>query len=144
MVFIFLRALRDLLIVTDECVYDNGEDWPKRHWIVDARIETNLVPISTLPMPPVEDYASRGGRYGGHNVHENRPGPSFQSDEIIISSFFNGGVRVHDIRDPYEPKEIAHYVPETPENAPFGSVQINDVYVDENATVYAADRWSGG
>jgi hypothetical protein len=24
---------RGLMIVTDECVYDNGEDWPKRHWI---------------------------------------------------------------------------------------------------------------
>lgn len=135
---------RGLLIVTDECVYDNGADWPKRHWIVDARIEDRLVPISTLPMPAVEDYAPRGGRYGGHNVHENRPGPSFRSSEIIVSSFFNGGVRVHDIRDPFEPKEIAHYVPETPPNSRIGSIQINDVYVDENAIVYAVDRWTGG
>lgn len=135
---------RDLLIITDECVMDNGEDWPKRHWIVDARIEDKLVPISTLPMPPVEDFASRGGRYGGHNVHENRPGPSFRSSEIIISTFFNGGIRVHDIRDPYEPKEIAYYVPETPPNSTVGSIQINDVYVDENAIVYAVDRWTGG
>lgn len=135
---------RDLLIVTDECVRDNGEDWPKRHWIVDARIEENLVPISTLPMPPVEEFAPRGGRYGGHNVHENRPGPSFRSSEIIFSTFFNGGVRVHDIRDPYEPKEIAHYVPETPPNSKIGSAQINDVYVDENGLVYAVDRWAGG
>ena len=135
---------RDLLIVTDECVYDNGEDWPKRHWIVDARIETNLVPISTLPMPPVEEFAPRGGRYGGHNIHENRPGPAFRSSEIIISSFFNGGVRVHDISDPYQPREIAYYVPEAPANSRVPSIQINDVYVDENPIVYAVDRWAGG
>lgn len=135
---------RDLLVVTDECVYDAGEDWPKRHWILDARVETNLVPISSLPMPPVEEFAPRGGRYGGHNVHENRPGPSFRSSDILVSSFFNGGVRVHDISDPYEPKEIAYYVPETPEGSPVGAIQINDVYVDENAIIYAVDRWAGG
>ncbi|MGI9424001.1 MAG: LVIVD repeat-containing protein [Hyphomicrobiaceae bacterium] len=135
---------RDLLIVTDECVYDLGEDWPKRHWVVDARIEEKLVPISTLPMPPVEEFAPRGGRYGGHNVHENRPGPAFRSSEIIIGSYFNGGVRVHSIADPYEPKEIAYYVPEGPAGSKFPSVQINDVYVDENEIVYAVDRWAGG
>jgi hypothetical protein len=135
---------RDLLIVSDECVRDLGEDWPKRVWVVDARVETNLVPLSTLPMPPVEEFAPRGGRYGAHNVHENRPGPSFRSREIIFGTYFNGGVRVHDISDPYEPKEIAYYVPETPAGSKVGSIQINDVYVDENALVYAMDRWAGG
>ncbi len=135
---------RGLMIVTDECVYDNGEDWPKRHWIYDMRVETNLVPIASLPMPAVEEFAPRGGRYGGHNIHENRPGPSFRSNDILASSFFNGGVRVHDISDPYEPKEIAHYVPEAPEGSRVPSIQINDVYVDENAILYAVDRWAGG
>lgn len=135
---------RDLLVVTDECVYDNGQDWPKRHWIYDASVETNLMPISSLPMPAVEEFAPRGGRYGGHNVHENRPGPSFRSSNILVSSFFNGGVRVHDISDPYEPREIAHFVPEAPKGSPFASAQINDVYVDEKGIVYAVDRWAGG
>jgi hypothetical protein len=135
---------RDLLIVSDECVRDRGEDWPTRVWVVDARVETNLVPLSTLPMPPVEEFAPRGGRYGAHTVHENRPGPSFRSSEIIFGTYFNGGVRVHDISDPYEPKEIAYYVPETPAGSKVGSIQINDVYVDENALVYAMDRWAGG
>lgn len=135
---------RDLLIVSDECVRDLGEDWPKRVWVVDARVETNLVPIATLPMPPVEEFAPRGGRYGAHNVHENRPGPSFRSSEIIFGTYFNGGVRVHDISNPYEPREIASYVPEAPAGSKAGSIQINDVYVDENALVYAVDRWAGG
>ena len=135
---------RDLLVVTDESIYDLAEDWPKRVWIIDARAERKLIPIATLPMPPVEEFGPKGGRYGAHNIHENRPGPSFRSEEIIVGAYFSGGVRVHDIRDPFEPKEIAHYVPEAPRDTPVGSIQINDVYVDENAIVYAVDRHTGG
>jgi len=135
---------RDLLVVTDESVYDLAKDWPKRVWIIDARDERKLIPIATLPMPPVEEFGPKGGRYGAHNIHENRPGPSFRSEEIIVGAYFSGGVRVHDIRDPFEPKEIACYVPEAPQGTPVGSIQINDVYVDENAIVYAVDRHAGG
>ena len=135
---------RDLLVVTDECVHDLAEDWPKRVWIIDARDERKLIPIATLPMPPVEEFGPKGGRYGAHNIHENRPGPSFRSEEIIVGAYFSGGIRVHDISNPFEPKEIAHYVPEAPQGTPVGAIQINDVYVDENAIVYAVDRHAGG
>ena len=40
---------RGLLVVSDECVQDNGADWPKLVWVLDARDETNLVHVSTLP-----------------------------------------------------------------------------------------------
>ena len=135
---------RDLLVVTDECVHDLAKDWPKRVWIIDARDERKLIPIATLPMPPVEEFGPKGGRYGAHNIHENRPGPSLRSEEIIVGAYFSGGVRVHDISNPFEPKEIAHYVPEAPQGTPVGAIQINDVYVDENAIVYAVDRHAGG
>ena len=38
--------------------------WPKLTWVMDARNETNLVPISTLPMPPLEVYGRKGGCFG--------------------------------------------------------------------------------
>lgn len=63
----------NLLIVSDECTKDDGADWPKLTWVVDNRDETNPVPISTLPLPPVEVFGKRGGRYGSHNLHENPP-----------------------------------------------------------------------
>ena len=135
---------RDLLVVSDESVMDGAEDWPKLTWVVDARDESNLVPISTLPMPPVEDFRRRGGRYGSHNLHENRPGPSYRSNNIVFATFFNGGVRAYDLSDPFRPEEIAHYVSAAPEGSRAGSIQINDVYVDENRLVYAVDRFAGG
>src|SRR6478735_4427010 len=59
---------RGLLIVTDESTENNAEDWPKLVWVVDARDEKNLVSIATCPLPPVDAYANRGGRFGAHNI----------------------------------------------------------------------------
>jgi len=136
---------RKLWIVSDECVFDDGIDWPKLVWVIDSSDEKNPLSISTFPMPPVEVFSKRGGRYGAHNLHENLPVPgSFYSDTIIIGTFFNGGIRVFDTTDPYRVEEIAYYVPGAPKLSPAGAVQINDVYVDENSILYGVDRFGGG
>ena len=136
---------RDLIVTTDESIRDNAGDWPKLVWILDARAEENLVPISTCPLPPVEEFADRGGRYGAHNVHENVPREtSYQSEQVIFGAFFNGGLRAYDISNPYQPREIAHFVPPAPPASPKGAIQINDVFVDEREIVYAVDRHAGG
>ncbi len=135
----------ELLIVSDECVQTDGKDWPKLVWVVDARMETNLVPISTCPLPPVQTFASNGGRFGAHNLHENLPVPgSWRSESIIVGTFFGGGVRAFDVSDPYRPEEIAYYVPPAPKLSKAGSIQINDVYVDDRALVFTVDRFAGG
>ena len=136
---------RDLMLVTDESTEDNAADWPKLIWILDARSEENLVPIATCPLPPVDAFKDRGGRFGAHNIHENTPVPTaFKSDQIVLGTFFNGGLRAYDISNPYQPKEIATFVPPAPANSPVGAAQLNDVYVDERGIVYTVDRFSGG
>ena len=136
---------RGLLVVTDESVVDDGADWPKLIWIVDAREERKPIPISTCPMPDFKSFAHRGGRFGAHNLHENVPLPtSWFSDQVIIGTFFNGGLRAFDIADPYRPTEIAHFVPDAPRGAPTGAIQLNDVFVDERGIVYTVDRHVGG
>ena len=136
---------RELLIISDECVRDGLEDWPKPTWIVDARLESNLVPIAQLPLPDPAVFGKRGGRYGSHNMHENQPLPSaFQSETIIFGTFFAGGVRAYDVSDPIQPREIAYFVPGAPPLSRVGAIQINDVWVDERGVVYAVDRFAGG
>lgn len=136
---------RNLLIVSDETVQDDAADWPKLVWVVDMSDERNLVSISTLPMPPVDVFKHRGGRYGAHNVHENTPVlGSWKSEDIIVCSFFNGGIRAYDIRDPFSPKEVAYFVPDAPAGTPVGSIQFNDVFVDDRGIVFAVDRHAGG
>lgn len=136
---------RGLWVVSDECVQDDGKDWPKLVWMVDARNDANPVPISTFPAPPYDAFAKRGGRFGAHNLHENLPVPtSFRSETLIIGTFFNAGVRVYDTTNPYQVEEVAYFVPGTPRLAPAGAIQLNDVYVDDRKIVYTIDRFGGG
>jgi len=136
---------RDLLVVTDECIQDDGKDWPKLVWLVDARDERNLVSISTLPVTGVTPLLHRGGRCGAHNVHENPPAKgAWRSEDYVLGTFFNAGVRAYDVRDPYQPREIAHFIPPAPNGAPAGTAQVNDVFVDDRGIVFAVDRHAGG
>ena len=136
---------KGFLIISDECVRDALADWPKPTWVVDARTESNPVPVATFPLPDPEVFGKRGGRYGSHNMHENQPGPcSYRSETTIFATYFGGGVRAFDVSNPYQPKEIAYFVPGAPPMSRVGAIQINDVWVDERGVVYAVDRFAGG
>jgi hypothetical protein len=131
---------RNLLVVTDEATTANCDEVAKRVRVLDISDETKPKVISKFPEPQ-GDYCERGLRFGPHNVHENRPG-SFISDQIIYVTYFNAGLRVVDISDAEKPKEIAYYVPHTPEGQQ--AIQTNDVYVAENGLIYISDRAGGG
>jgi hypothetical protein len=128
---------RGLCVVSDESIMTDGQDAPKLLWMVDMRDETNLAPMDV--------FAGRGGRVGAHNLHENGPQPtSWFSDQVIVGTFFNAGLRAYDISDPYRPREIGYFVPPAPPLSPVGAIQINDVLIDERGIVYTVDRHVGG
>ncbi len=135
-------ARRQLAIVTQEALADRLQEGQKAVWVLDLRAETNPVPIATFPVPRAVD-PRRGGRFGPHNVHENPPG-SYQSEEVVFLTYFNAGLRVVDVSDPYAPAEIGWFVPPPPPGSPKGAPQINDVYVDRDGLVYCTDRYTGG
>ncbi|MDQ1583953.1 MAG: hypothetical protein QOF36_2007 [Microbacteriaceae bacterium] len=131
---------RDVLVVTDEAISDGDAEPHKRVRMVDISDETNPVVLGLVPIPE-GDFVNRGGRFGPHNIHENRPG-SFQSSDRIYLTYFNGGLRVLDVSDPTAPTEIAYCVPEAPRGRP--AIQFNDIFVDRNGLIYASDRFTGG
>jgi hypothetical protein len=136
---------RNLLIVTDEMTTQDGSDLPKLMWVLDGRDERNPVPIATLPAPSSDALNLPGKRVGAHNIHENTPGPyTWKSDQIILGTFFNAGLRAFDISNPYQPREVGYFVPPASPQSPTGFVSINDVLVDERQIVYAVDRERGG
>lgn len=73
------------------------------------------------PWPPrptpanAADLLRCGGRFGTHNIWENRPRPlAFHSGGLVLGSFFAGGVQVYDISDPARPRKVAYNVPAAP------------------------------
>lgn len=131
---------RDLLVVTDEETHDRCEGGPHYVRIVDVGDETAPEVIAVVP-PPDGDFCDRGLRFGPHNTHENRPG-SYRSAEVVFVTYFNAGLRVYDLADPRNPRELAHFIPELPPGQI--DVQINDVFVDAEGLVYVTDRVNGG
>jgi hypothetical protein len=139
---------RDLLIVGDEATQDNGEDGVKNIWVFDVRVPANPVSIATMPQPAEENFRAKGAKFGPHNLHENRPG-SFQSSSLIFATWYNAGVRVFDIADPYRPRQVGHFLPAPPTrmmdprpNRPL-VIQSCDIHVDRNGLLYVTDSNAG-
>lgn len=139
---------RDLLIVLDEAVLDHQEDGVKNIWVMDNKDRANPSIISTFPQPTEADYVKKGGHFGPHNVHENRPG-SFVSSELIFATYQNAGIRAFSIKDPKNPVETGVWVPPIPDrladHRPNRArvIQTTDVFVDKAGIVYSTD-YNGG
>ncbi len=139
---------RNLLVLADEPTFANCSEGLRYVWMFDIREPSNPVSIATFPQPAEADYCAKGGSFGPHNLHENRPG-AFQSSEIVFATYYNAGVRVYDIRDQFRPQEIAYYVPPNPAkmmdprpNRP-QVIQSCDCYVDRNGIMYLTDPNAG-
>jgi len=139
---------RGLLIALCEYSPDGRErNGDKRIWVIDIREERQPVIIGSFPElkpaknSPWQSFHERPVRFGPHNLHENYAN-GFKSENLIFSTWFCGGMRVTDIRDPNRPVEVGHFLPPPPagEEAP----EINDLFVDVDKLIYLTDRRRGG
>jgi hypothetical protein len=139
---------RELLVVLDEAVLDHQEDGVKNIWVFDNKTKSDPKILSTFPQPGDADYKTKGGHFGPHNLHENRPG-TFVSSELIFTTYQNAGVRVFNISDASKPKETGAWVPPAPaqmmDHRPNRArvIQSADVFVDKAGLVYSTD-YNGG
>jgi hypothetical protein len=139
---------RNLLVVADEATSSDCANGIAYTWVLDVRAPENPVTIATLPTPKEEDFCAKGGKFGPHNLHENRPG-ALQSSHLIFATYHNAGLRVFDIANAFEPRETAYYVPPPPETLvdfrPTAAkvIQSCDVFVDTNGIMYMTDTNAG-
>ncbi len=119
-------------------------------YMVDITEETRPFPVSVWQVP-VGDYCSKGGRFGPHQSADTVNGRINRfEDKIAWLAYFNAGVRVVDLSDPYSLKELGHYVPKTNGNShPIEKsqpavIQMNDVDIDHRGLAYASDRAGTG
>ena len=89
-----------------------------------------------------------GGIFGPHNLHENRPG-TWQSEDLMFTTYQNAGVRAYDISDPSAVTEAGFAVPPPPSRNvdPRASAalvpQSADLIVTAEGLVFATDLNAG-
>jgi hypothetical protein len=170
---------RDLLLVVSEAARaDNcGQNFPSDQllqgraaphlaFLLDITQEKTPWPLSTFRVQETQgDYCGRGGRFGAHSSAESFYPPYY--GKIAVFAWFNAGVRIWDIRDPFAVHEVGYFVPppnkntvptcanaETKEGGEFGTETAtskcksagvtNNVEIDDRGLIYGADRAGGG
>jgi hypothetical protein len=125
---------RDVMVVTDE---EAGKRAPMPYafmWMVDITDETRPVPISTFNTAEAHSIEP-GHQYGAHQPAEQ------VYDNKMFVTWFSGGLRVVDVRNPYLPSEIGYYVP-TPGRGQ-KTVKSNDIFRADSGLLYLIDRLDG-
>ncbi|MGY9013829.1 MAG: hypothetical protein ACKVG9_00790 [Rhodospirillales bacterium] len=60
---------------------------------------------------------------------------------MIFATWFSGGLRIVDIKNPKLPEEVGYFIPKP--CGGFPSPQASDVFVDERNLIYMVDRNCG-
>jgi hypothetical protein len=94
---------------------DCREPW-HTSYVVDAKDPANPRIIGLFPRPkphpdaPYNDFAVARGRFSSR-VMQHWIAPGKARPDIVALSYLNAGLRLFDISDPTEPKEVAYFVP---------------------------------
>lgn len=119
-------------------------------YMVDITERTKPFPVSVWQVP-VGDFCTRGGRFGPHQSAETVNGKLNRfENKLAWLAYFNAGVRVVDLSNPYALREVGHYLPKTNANShPIEKgqptvIQMNDVDIDHRGLAYASDRVGTG
>jgi hypothetical protein len=146
---------RDIVMIVDEQIANECQEPRQLVWFADVTIETHPTIISTWTVPEAGGhFCDRGGRFGSHSVNESMD-PIYYK-KLAFVTFFNAGLRVLDIRNPYEPKEVAYFIPAITkatdkrcikvngEDRCKVAIQTNNAETDDRGYIYIVDRANTG
>ena len=152
-----IGTVREVVVVTSEATANFCAN-QVRHltFLVDVTDPGRPQSVSTYQVSAASGhFCDRGGRFGPHSTNEEFGPPFFQ--KIVFTAQFNAGVRATDVRDPYNPTEVASFIPAVNANTdlrcgPFKgnanvcvpSVQTNNVATDDRGFIYIVDRANSG
>ena len=87
---------------------------------------------------PRGNYCTRGARFGVHSSEENFANPYY--GKLTVIAYFNGGVRMWDIREPQEPMEIGVLRAGGNALTDTDGYMTNNVEIDNRGYIYIVDR----
>jgi hypothetical protein len=159
--------VRDILAVSSEETDNRCQGSPHLLYLLDitstigqggsTSAEQHPWPISTVTVDDFSgrpNFCSRGTRFGVHSMAENLNEPAY--GKLMTSAWFDAGIRVTDIRDPYHPREVAHFIapvnsftqpsPWTVNGVSGSSLDVScdNTDVDNRGLLYCGDRVGGG
>ena len=148
-------ATRDFVMIVDEAILNECQEARQMVWFADVSIENRPMVVSNWTVPEASgNFCQRGGRFGAHSSNESMA-PVFYKKMVFIA-FFNAGVRALDVRDPFQPKEVGHFIPAITDKTDKRcvkvdgkdrcrtAIQTNNVETDERGLIYIVDRANTG
>ena len=147
--------VRDIVMIVDEEILNECQEPRQMVWFADVTIETRPMVVSSYTASEASgNFCQRGGRFGAHSSNEFIA-PMYDK-KLVFVTFFNGGVRAVDIRDPYHPKEAGYFVPAITDKTDKRcikvdgqerckvAIQSNNLDVDDRGYIYVVDRANTG
>jgi hypothetical protein len=147
---------RDIVVVTSEATAHFCSEFRHLTFLTDVTNEGRPQSIATAQVSASEShFCDIGGRFGPHATNEEFGPPFYQ--KIVFVSYFNAGVRAFDIRDPYNPENVAFFIPAITANTDYRCgpyqgnpnlcvrvIQTNNVATDDRGYIYIVDRADTG
>ncbi len=151
-------ATRNIIALTNESTSNECRENPQLTYFIDITTESEPFGVGSFKLDPASggkvNFCDRGGRFGTHSSDE-RINPKYYG-KILWLAYFNAGIRAVDIRDPWAPKEIGHYIPAITDKTDVRcvttngvetcktAIQTNNLDSDNRGYVYAVDRANTG
>ena len=109
------RLQNKVISVFESLESDCREPW-HTPYVIDVSDKRNPKVVGLFPRPaappdaPYADFCQARGRFSSHNI-QAWAAPGVARPNFVAMTYFDAGLRIFDISNPIEPKEIAYFVP---------------------------------
>ena len=147
---------RNLAIINSESIAEDCNEALNHTSVADISDPTRPRLLSVFPIPvppkslPYTNFCEKRGRFGPHNQNQHVYSPFTEhSDQLVYLTYFNAGLRIYDISDARQPREVGYFIPPPPVHRygpqPMGALvsQTEDVLVDSRGYIYVDDKNEG-
>ncbi len=151
--------VQDFGLATTEGTNNGCVGWRAMAVVVDLNYPSEPETIANMSVPALQgkgefDFCANDARFGSHSISEDLYLPFHNRFNAI--AWFSGGVHIWDLRNPFQPVDIAWFVPNintnTEQNCATRNgvtscdivVGTNNAATDDRGYVYIVDRYGTG